>query len=71
MSYQPRTTTLLQISTTQAGLLRPLLRVHLQTLRDLLEAQVQSLPPGDDSWAYTSEELHQLHHVLNQLEGVR
>ena len=71
MTHPPRTTTPLQISTTQAGLLRPLLRVHLQTLRDLLEAQVQALPPGDDTWADTSDEVCQLQNVLQQLEGVR
>lgn len=61
----------LAVTATQAALLRPLLRVHLQTLQDLLEAQIQALPPGDDAWADSSEELHQLYHVLNQLEGVR
>jgi hypothetical protein len=71
MTANRTTPAALTINAMQAALLRPVLRVHLHTLRDLLEAQVQALPPGDDAWANTFEEVDQLHHVLNQLEGVR
>ena len=33
------------------------LQSRIQCLQDLLDAQVQSLPPGDHSWAVTSDEL--------------
>ncbi len=33
------------------------LQSRIQCLQDLLDAQVQSLPPGDHSWISTSEEL--------------
>ena len=59
------------ISTTQAALLRPILRVQVSILEELHQAQVQTLPPGDDSWADTADELTQLRHVLDQLEAIR
>lgn len=59
------------LTTTQAALLRPILRVQVSILEELLQVQVQTLPPGDDSWAETADELANLRHVLEQLEAIR
>jgi hypothetical protein len=59
------------LNRTQAALLRPLVRLQVSILEDLHQAQVQTLPAGDDSWADTAEELEQLRGALLQLEGIR
>jgi hypothetical protein len=64
-------TAALTLTTTQAALLRPIVRLQVSILEELHHAQVQILPPGDDSWADTAEELEQLRGALMQLEGIR
>lgn len=59
------------ITAPQAALLRPIVRLQVSILEELHAAQVQTLPPGDDSWADTADELAQLRHVFQQLETIR
>jgi hypothetical protein len=47
----------LSISAEEAGLLVELLRPRACLLAELLEAQVQGCPEGDDSWADTADAL--------------
>lgn len=47
----------LRISAEQLELIESLLLQQVATLSDLLRAQVRDLPPGDDSWAATENEL--------------
>jgi hypothetical protein len=60
-----------KLTTTQAALLRPLVRLQVSILEELHCAQVQTLPPGDDSWADTADQLTHLRGALVQLEAIR
>ena len=46
-----------------------LLRDRIEFLRDQLSDQVQVLPPGNDGWIPTIEELELLHPALIALEN--
>lgn len=52
----------------ERALLAQLLRPRVQLLTDLLAAQVQSLPPGDASWAATADELERARATLAEVE---
>jgi hypothetical protein len=47
----------LTITRKEARLLEALLRPRAHLLQELLEVQVQALPPGDDSWTVTQDAL--------------
>lgn len=47
----------LDITPKEARLLEALLRPRVHLLHELLEAQVQALPPGDSSWVDTQDAL--------------
>lgn len=52
----------------EAALIAALLRPRVQTLADLLQAQVQALPPGDAAWIITREELNTAAAALHKIE---
>lgn len=58
------------ISADEALMLARLLRPRVTTLTDLLETQVQLLPPGDDSWGHTADELAIAQTALLTMENV-
>lgn len=62
---------MLEISAEQLELLESLLLQQVETLSDLLRAQVRDLPPGDDSWTATEDELDIASDTLNQIERAR
>lgn len=47
----------LTITRKEAELIEALLRPRAHLLHELLEIQIQALPPGDDSWADTQDAL--------------
>lgn len=47
----------LTITRKEAELIEELLRPRAHLLHELLEIQIQALPPGDDSWASTQDAL--------------
>lgn len=47
----------LTITRKEAQLIETLLRPRAHLLHELLEIQIQALPPGDDSWADTQDAL--------------
>lgn len=47
----------LTITRKEAQLIEELLRPRAHLLHELLEIQIQALPPGDDSWASTQDAL--------------
>lgn len=55
---------------TEAALLAALLRPRVQLLSELLAAQVQHLPPGDDAWADTEQQLQIASGALDKLEAL-
>lgn len=59
------------ITATEAALLAALLRPRVEALEELLSAQVQSLPPGDDSWADTEDALNTAAGALRKVEALR
>lgn len=58
------------LATEERALLLQLLRPRVQTLADLLDAQVATLPPGDDSWTDTAERLAVARGALVKLQEV-
>jgi|LakMenEpi03Aug12_release.lakeMendotaPanAssembly.Ray.scaffolds.fasta_scaffold1669030_2 hypothetical protein len=61
----------MSITPIEAALLAQLLRPRVQLLTDLLAAQVQALPPGDDSWADTEIQLEVAAAALQKVEAIR
>jgi hypothetical protein len=61
----------MNINTTEAALLAALLRPRVTALSELLAAQVQCLPPGDDSWADTEDQLETAQGALAKVEAIR
>jgi hypothetical protein len=55
----------------EAAVLAALLRPRVEALEDLLVAQVESLPPGDDSWCQTEDQLHVAAGALRKVESLR
>lgn len=55
----------------EAALVAALLRPRVEALEELLVAQVESLPPGDDAWADTEDQLHAAEGALRKVEGFR
>jgi hypothetical protein len=47
----------LTITRKEAQLIEALLRPRAHLLHELLEVQIQALPPGNDSWADTQDAL--------------
>lgn len=47
----------LTITRKEAQLIEALLRPRAHLLHELLELQIQALPPGDDSWTDTQDAL--------------
>lgn len=62
---------LLKVSSEQLALLESLLRPRVATLAELLDAQVQGLPPGDDSWGATEDQLDIASDAIRQIERAR
>lgn len=62
---------LLKLSSEQLALFESLLRPRVATLAELLDAQVQGLPPGDDSWAATEDQLDIASDAIRQIERAR
>ena len=58
----------LMLGPAQRAMLAKLLRPRVQLLTELLAAQVQSLPPGDASWAATADELEWTRATLAEVE---
>lgn len=54
----------LKINRREADLLVALLRPRAHLLGELLEVQIQSLEPGDDSWTSTQDELRAANSAL-------
>lgn len=61
----------MSITPIEAALLAQLLRPRVQLLTELLAAQVQALPPGDDSWADTEDQLELAAAALQKMEAIR
>lgn len=61
----------ISISADEADLLVELLRPRAGLLAELLEAQVQLCPEGDDSWARTAEALDVARGALIKLHNAR
>jgi hypothetical protein len=59
------------ITSTEAALLAALLRPRVEALSELLAVQIQALPPGDDSWADTEDQLNTAAGVLQKVEALR
>jgi hypothetical protein len=59
------------LTTTEAALMAALLRPRVETLGELLAAQVQGLPAGDDTWADTEDELNTAERLLRKVEAIR
>jgi hypothetical protein len=53
----------------EIALLVTVLRPRVEALAELHAAQVQALPPGDDSWADTEEALELCSGALRKLEA--
>lgn len=61
--------TTLTIDTEQLLAAARALRLAKAGHEELLQRQVQTLPPGCDHWADTAEELHTLHSALLTVEN--
>jgi hypothetical protein len=61
----------MNINPLEAALLAQLLRPRVALLTELLAAQVQALPPGDDSWADTEDQLQIAAATLQKVEAIR
>jgi len=59
------------ITPTEAALLAALLKPRVSALTELLQAQIQALPPGDDSWADTEDQLETASTALAKVEAIR
>lgn len=59
----------LQLTPQQAAALVPLATERLTILRELHAVQVETLPPGCDSWADTAEQIDALHGALISLRN--
>jgi hypothetical protein len=54
----------------EAAVLAALLRPRVDALQELLVAQIESLPPGDDGWCRTEDQLHVAAAALRKVEGL-
>lgn len=61
----------LKISRREADLLVALLRPRAHLLGELLEVQIQSLEPGDDSWCRTQDELRAANSALLKVRNAQ
>jgi hypothetical protein len=59
------------ITPTEAALLAALLKPRVSALTELLQAQIQALPAGDDSWADTEDQLETASTALAKVEAIR
>lgn len=57
------------VSPKGALLMARLLRPRVQQLTELLEAQVQSLEPGNDQWCDTADQLETATEALNACQN--
>ena len=61
----------LKINRREADLLVALLRPRAHLLGELLEVQIQSLEPGDDSWTNTQDELRAANSALIKVRNAQ
>lgn len=61
----------LKINRREADLLVALLRPRAHLLGELLEVQIQSLEPGDDSWCSTQDELRAANSALLKVHNAQ
>ena len=61
----------LNITRKEAQLLEALLRPRAHLLHELLEAQIQALPPGDASWADTQDALRVTNGALAKVRNAQ
>lgn len=61
----------LDITPKEARLLEALLRPRVHLLSELLEAQIQALPPGDSSWADTQDALRVTNRALVKVRNAQ
>lgn len=61
----------MSITPIEAALLAQLLRTRVALLTELLAAQIQALPPGDDSWADLEDQLQIATNTLHKVEAIR
>lgn len=61
----------LKFNRREADLLVALLRPRAHVLGELLEVQIQSLEPGDDSWCSTQDELRAANSALLKVRNAQ
>lgn len=61
----------LTITRKEAQLIEELLRPRAHLLHELLEMQIQALPPGDDSWLDTQTALRVTNGALIKVRNAR